>query len=63
VALLEGMLFVELVKVEDGWLWHSDMTGNKPRVRLGCFGRLFVEKAKGKIESIGGGGEAIAWYG
>jgi hypothetical protein len=38
VALLEDMLFVELEKVVDGWLWHSDMIGNKPGLGLGCFG-------------------------
>jgi hypothetical protein len=56
------MLFVELVKVGGGWLWCSDMTGNRPELRLGCFGKLAVERAKGNIESIGGG-EPIAWYG
>jgi hypothetical protein len=38
VALLEDMLFVELEKIVDGWLWHSDMIGNKPGLGLGCFG-------------------------
>jgi hypothetical protein len=61
VALPEGMLFVELTKVEDGWLWHSDMIGNKPELGLGYFGRLAVERAKGKMENIIGGWEPIAW--
>jgi hypothetical protein len=39
------------------------MTGNKPELGLGYFDRLVVEKAKGKMESIGGGGERIAWWG
>jgi hypothetical protein len=29
------------------------MTGNKQELELGCFGRLAVVKAKGRIESIG----------
>jgi hypothetical protein len=63
VALLEGILFVELVKVEDDWLWCSDMIGNKLELGLGYFCRLTVERVNGKIESIGGGGGPIAWYG
>jgi hypothetical protein len=59
----EGMLFVELAKDEDDWLWHSGMTGNMPEHGLGCFGRHAVEKAKGKMGSIGGGEEPTAWYG
>jgi hypothetical protein len=34
VALPEDMLFVELAKVENDWLWHSDMIGNKPELGL-----------------------------
>jgi hypothetical protein len=41
---------------------YSDMTGNKLELGLGCFGRLVVEKAKGKMESIGGE-DHIALYG
>jgi hypothetical protein len=63
VALPEGMLFVKLVKVEDDWLWCSDMTDNKPELELGCFGRLAAEKVKGKMESISGGEEPTTWYG
>jgi hypothetical protein len=37
VALSEDMLFAELAKVVVGWLWHSDMIGNKSRFGLGCF--------------------------
>jgi hypothetical protein len=61
VALLEDMLFVELAKVMDDWLWHSGMIGNKPRLGLGCFGRLVVGNVKGMMENITGGGEPIAW--
>jgi hypothetical protein len=57
------MLFVELAKDEDDWLWHSGMTGNMPEHALGCFGRHAVEKAKGKMGSIGGGEEPTAWHG
>jgi hypothetical protein len=39
------------------------MTGNKPELWLGYFGRLVVERAKDKMENIPGGGEPIAWYG
>jgi hypothetical protein len=62
MSLSEGMLFVELMKVGGGRLRCRDMTGNRPELRLGCFGKLAVERAKGNIESIGGG-EPIAWYG
>jgi hypothetical protein len=45
------MLFVELAKVEDGWLWRSDRTGNKPELELGCFGKFVGERAKGRMEN------------
>jgi hypothetical protein len=38
------------------------MTSSKLEVGFGCFGRLVVEREKGKMESIGGG-EPIAWCG
>jgi hypothetical protein len=60
VALPEDILFVELEKVVDGWLWRSDMIGNKPRLEIGCFGRLAVGNVKGKMENIAGGREPIA---
>jgi hypothetical protein len=28
VTLARCMLSVELVEIEDGWLWHSGMTGS-----------------------------------
>jgi hypothetical protein len=31
------------------------MSGNRPELRVGCFGSLAVEKVKGRIENIGGG--------
>jgi hypothetical protein len=54
------MLFVEWVKVVDDWLWCSDMIGNKPGLGLGCFGRLVVGNATGKMENFVVGGELIA---
>jgi hypothetical protein len=36
MVLVEGMLFVELAEVVDGWLWHSGMTGSMPEVGFGC---------------------------
>jgi hypothetical protein len=41
------MLFVELVKAENCWLWHSGRIDNKPELGFGCFGKL-VEK-EGRI--------------
>jgi hypothetical protein len=58
---VEGdMLFVKLAKVGDDWLWHNDTIGNKPEVGLGCFGRIVVEKVKGKMESNGASEEPTA---
>jgi hypothetical protein len=54
---------VELVKVEDDWLWHSDMIDNRPEVGLWCFDRLATGEAKGRMENIIGGGEPITWCG
>jgi hypothetical protein len=58
VSLSEDILFVKLMKVVDGWLWRSDIIGN--RLGLGCFGKLVVGNVKGKMENIAGGGEPIA---
>jgi hypothetical protein len=54
------MLFVDLAKVMSDWLWHSGTIGKKPRLGLGCFGRLVVRSVKGRMESITGGGKPIA---
>jgi hypothetical protein len=54
------MLFVELVKVEDDWLWRSGMTGNMPEVGFGYFGRLELENAEGRMGNIAGDAEPIA---
>jgi hypothetical protein len=53
VVLVEGILFVLLVKAEDGWLWHSDRMGNKTQLKLGYFGRFVVEIERGKMENFG----------
>jgi hypothetical protein len=44
-------------------LWHNDMTGIWKELGLGYVGRLAMEKTKGRMESIGGEGELIAWCG
>jgi hypothetical protein len=49
VALAEGMLSVELVKVEGDWLWCSGMTGNMLEVGFGYFGRLGLESVEGRM--------------
>jgi hypothetical protein len=61
VAPVRGMLFVELAKIEDGWLWRSCMAGSMPRVGFGCYDRLVVENVKGRIGNIAGGEESIVW--
>jgi hypothetical protein len=39
------------------------MVHNKPELGFGCFGRLVVKKVKGRMGSIVGVGEPIAWCG
>jgi hypothetical protein len=63
VALAEGMLSVELAKVEDDWLWSSGMTSNMLEVGFGYFGRLGLENAKGRTGNIAGDAEPISWCG
>jgi hypothetical protein len=60
MLLAEGMLFVELVKVMNDWLWHSDRIGNKPDLGLSCLGKFVVERAKRKMGSPGYDVRAIA---
>jgi hypothetical protein len=52
---------VELTKVVGDWLWHSDRIGNKLKLGLGCLDEFVVERAKGRLENIGGEAELIAW--
>jgi hypothetical protein len=61
VELGEGMLFVELTKVEGGWLWHNSRIGSMLEVGFGYFHKLVVEKEKDGMGSIVGGEEPIAW--
>jgi hypothetical protein len=55
------MLYVELVKVKDDWLWHSGMTGSMSGVGFGCYDRLVVENAKDRMGNIASGEEPVAW--
>jgi hypothetical protein len=50
---LAGVLFVELMKVVDDWLWCSDRIDNKPKLGLGYLDSSTMGRMKGKIESIG----------
>jgi hypothetical protein len=61
VELAEGVLFVELVKVEDGWLWHSGMISSMPEIGFGYLYKPVVKKSKDKMGDIIGGEEPIAW--
>jgi hypothetical protein len=57
VVLVEGTLFVELGKVEDGRI------GSMLEVGFGYFGSLVLEEAKDRKENIDDGEEPIAWCG
>jgi hypothetical protein len=59
VVLTEVMLFSELVKVEDDWLWHNGRIGSMPEVD---FGKLVVE-VKDRMENIASDAEPIAYCG
>jgi hypothetical protein len=61
VALVEGMLSMELVEVVEGWLWCGGMIDSMPEVGLGCFSVFVVEKEKDRMVSIVGGWESTAW--
>jgi hypothetical protein len=63
VVLAEDMLFMELPKAENDSLWRSDMTGNKPELEIGCFGKVAMDIAKGRMESIDFGVMVIALCG
>jgi hypothetical protein len=53
VVLVEGMLFLELLGVVDGWLRRSDRIGNKLELGLSCLGKFVMDRAKGRMESTG----------
>jgi hypothetical protein len=57
------MLSVEFMEVAGGWLWRNGRTDSMPEVELDLFGKLVVEKAKDKMESIADDGSSIAWCG
>jgi hypothetical protein len=61
--LLGDMLFVELAKVVDDWLWRSGRIANMLEVGLDCFVKLVVERVKDRMENVAGSGGAIAWCG
>jgi hypothetical protein len=63
MALAEGMLSIELEKVEGYWLWHSGMTDNMSEDGFSYFGRLWLESVEGRMENITGDVEPIAWCG
>jgi hypothetical protein len=48
---------VELTKTVVGWLSHNGRIGNKPEFALGYFDELVAERAKGRMENIGGDAE------
>jgi hypothetical protein len=53
------MLFAELAKVDDEWLWYNGRIGSMLEVG---FGKLVVE-AKDRMENIAGNMEPTAWCG
>jgi hypothetical protein len=59
----DGRLFVELAEVENCWKWHSDMIGNMLEVGFGYFGMLGLDNAEGRMGSVAGFAEHIAWCG
>jgi hypothetical protein len=66
VALWVDKLFVEPAEVEDGWLWHSAMTGNMLEVGFGYFGKLGLGNAGAggaSMRNIASVVKPIAWYG
>jgi hypothetical protein len=63
VILTEGMVFAELAKVEDSWLWCNDRIDSMLKVGFDCFGMLVVDEANDRKENTAGGEEPIAWCG
>jgi hypothetical protein len=54
---------VELAEVENCWKWRSDMIGNMLEVGFGYFGMLGLDNAEGRMGSVAGFAEHIAWCG
>jgi hypothetical protein len=61
VKIVRDMLFIELAKVADGWMCRSGWIRNMPEVRLGCSGKLAMERANDRIKNIASGEGATAW--
>jgi hypothetical protein len=57
------MLFEELVKVADDWLWRNGRIGSMLEVGLGCSDSVVVKKMKDMMENVAGGEKLIAWCG
>jgi hypothetical protein len=60
-GLVEGTLFVELVKVVGDWLVRNDRIGNKLELGLGYLGEFGMGRAKDKMESIDGEADPLLW--
>jgi hypothetical protein len=63
VELVEGRLFVELVKAVGDWLWCSDRIGNRPELDLDCLDNSTMGGKKGKMENTSCEMKAIALCG
>jgi hypothetical protein len=46
MILMKGILFVELVKPEDGWLWRSDRVDNKSELGFDCLVSLWWKELR-----------------
>jgi hypothetical protein len=51
------------VEVEDGWYWRNGMVSNMLEIGSAYFGTLVLDNAGGKIGSVAGCAEPIAWCG
>jgi hypothetical protein len=56
---LGGMLSVELAKDADDWVWRNDRIDNMMKFGFAWFVKLVLEKAKDRMENIGGGGHCM----
>jgi hypothetical protein len=53
------MLSVELAKDADDWVWRNDRIDNMTKFGFAWFVKLVLEKAKDRMENIGGGGHCM----
>jgi hypothetical protein len=58
-----GRLFVELAEVGDGWWWRSGMIGNMSGIGPSYCGMLVSDNEGGRMGSVAGYAEPIAWCG